>query len=671
LQRIGIILILLLSFLLHFARLGQEGLANLYYAAGVKSMMMNWHNFFFVSFDPGGFITIDKPPLGFWLQTITAEVLGFRGWSIILPQALGGVISVYLIYVLVKRYHGAWAGLMSALVLALTPIFVAASRNNTIDVLLVMTLLFSVLVFLPATEELNLKKLLLAFFLIGVGFNIKSLEAYMILPTFYITYLFAKYGNFKKKTIHLFAATLVLIATSLPWFIAVDSISPEDRPYVGSSETNSELELATGYNGLGHFLGYGIRRPGGQGQMRTPISPSSPNGLPLGVNTQNLAPSDSQGLPSPNNSSNPPNMQPFGNRRQLGGETGQPGPFRLFNHQMGGQISWLLPFALIGIVVAIYQLRRKTLPAQSRMKMLFWSCWLIPEMVFFSIAQGAHRYYLVMMAPAIAALVGISYRTLSAWLMDGGKKRYLLSLTLLMTIGMQALIIAGYSEWRPWMLPTVIGGGILATLMLGWQATRGKMREDKFNRLVVIGGVISLLIAPFAWSLTPALYGSGNAAFPFAGPDLNPQSSQANMPGSGFNLAARFMGTDTSKLENLLMSHRNGEKYIVAVPNAHLAAPIVLSTGQPVMTYGGFMGSEKILSGARLEELVASGEVRYIIISATNSQQPEVDAWVRSHGVPVPDAEWQTSEQVNAALNGVPNNARRMPMRLYELNSDK
>jgi len=233
------------------------------------------------------------------------------------------------------------------------------------------------------------------------------------------------------------------------------------------------------------------------------------------------------------------------------------------------------------------------------------------------------------------------------------------------------LIIAGYSEWRPWMLPTVIGGGILATLMLGWQATRGKMREDKFNRLVVIGGVISLLIAPFAWSLTPALYGSGNAAFPFAGPDLNPQSSQANMPGSGFNLAARFMGTDTSKLENLLMSHRNGEKYIVAVPNAHLAAPIVLSTGQPVMTYGGFMGSEKILSGARLEELVASGEVRYIIISATNSQQPEVDAWVRSHGVPVPDAEWQTSEQVNAALNGVPNNARRMPMRLYELNSDK
>lgn len=652
-QRIRIVLILLLSFFLHFSRLGQEGLANLYYAAGVKSMLMNWHNFFFVSFDPGGFITIDKPPLGFWLQTISAKIFGFQGWSIILPQALGGVISVYLIYVIVKRYHGEWAGLIAALVLALTPIFVAASRNNTIDILLVMTLLFAVLVFLQAVEELSLKKLLFAFFLIGVGFNIKSLEAFMTLPTFYITYLLGQNRRFKTKVVHLLMATLVLIASSLPWFATVDSIPPEDRPYVGSSETNSELELATGYNGLGHFLGYGIRTPGRQGQTRNPISLRSQDGTLPGVNVPNLAPSTGSGFSS-------------GNVRQLGGETGLPGPFRLFNHQLGGQISWLVPFALIGIVIALYQFRRQALPEKSRIKMLFWGCWLIPEMVFFSIAQGAHRYYLVMMAPAIAALVGISYVTLANWFTSKGKRRYLLPIALLVTIGVQVLIIAGYNEWRSWMLPVVIGVGLLAVLLLGRQAVRGKAQQNKFHQGMVAVGVISLLIAPFAWSLTPVLYGSGNAAFPFAGPDLDPQLRQSNMPVGVLNLSGRF-SVDTGKLENFLVSHRNGEKYVVAVPNAHIASPIILDLEQPVITYGGFMGSEKILNAEKLEKLVASGQVRYILIGSANGQQPDVEEWVISHGILVPDAEWQMlPEQENVAQNGVSNSMRRMPMRLYE-----
>ena len=634
-KRIGIVLIVLLSTILHFANLAQEGMANLYYAAGVKSMMMNWHNLFFVSSDPGGFITIDKPPLGFWLQTLSAKIFGFHGWSIILPQALGGVISVYLIYVLVKRYHGEWAGLLSALVLALTPIFVAASRNNTIDVLLVTTLLFSVRVFLPATEELSLKKLLLAFFLIGVGFNIKSLEAFMILPAFYITYFFTQQGQFKRKAVHLLVATMVLIVSSSPWFIAVDSISPAERPYVGSSENNSEFELATGYNGLGHFLGNGIRRPGTQGRVGNP-------GRPALSNVQS------------------------GNMRQNGGETGLPGPFRLFNHQMGGQISWLLPFALIGLAFAIYQIRRNGLPERSRMKVLFWGCWLIPQIIFFSIAQGTHRYYLVMMAPGIAALVGISYSILvDWWSTSAGKSRYLLPGAIILTIGVQCFIIAEYNEWRSWMLPTVIGVGIIATFLLGWKAETRKVQVDRGNYVGVIIGISSILIAPFFWSLTPVLYGSGNAAFPFAGPDLNPQSRQSDVQGVA-NFTGWFGSTDTSKLENFLMPHRRGEKYIVAVPNAHLASPIILNTGQPVMTYGGFMGSEKILNGEKLEELVASGQVRYIMISVANSQQPDIDAWVIAHGVLVPEIEWKEPEQVNTVSNGMPGWRRNMSTKLYD-----
>lgn len=640
LRQIGIILIVILSFFLNFFWLGQEGLANLYYAAGVKSMMMNWHNFFFVSSDPGGFITIDKPPLGFWLQTISAKIFGFQGWSIILPQALGGVISVYLIYILVKRYHGEWAGLIAALVMAITPILVAASRNNTIDVLLVTTILFSVLVFLPAAEELSLKKLLLAFFLIGVGFNIKSLEAFMILPAFYITYLFTQQGQFKKKAAQLFVATFVLLVSCLPWFIAVDSVSPENRPYVGSSATNSELELATGYNGLSHFLGSGTKIPGRSGQALN------------------------QGRPMTQNGVNMPNVAAAGHMRQQGGETGLAGPLRLFNHQMGGQISWLLPFALIGLAVALYQNRRQVVAEKIKMKLFFWGGWLIPQAVFFSIAQGAHRYYLVMMAPAIAALVGISYSTLANWLTGTGKKRYLLPGALIATIGVQVFIISGYNEWRLWMMPLVSGVGILAFILLVWQIKSDRIHQNKYHPIVIVVGIISLLIAPCAWSLTPMLYGSGNAAFPFAGPDLKTQLGESNRSGGLVNLSGRFT-VDTAKLENFLMSHRNREQYIVAVPNAHIASPIILGTGEPVITYGGFMGSEKILDKERLENLVRNGQVRYILLGSANGQQADVDEWVGVHGILVPDSEWQTKSQLEASVqNGGPN--LRIPMHLYD-----
>jgi len=637
LRKTRIALILLLSFSLHFTYLNQVGFANLYYAAGVKSMMMNWHNFFFVSSDPSGFISIDKPPLGFWIQTLSTKIFGFHGWSLILPQGLAGVISVYLIYVLVKKYYQTSAGLIAGLSLALTPIFVAASRNNTIDVLLVMTMLFAALVFLPTKEELECKKLLFSFFIIGLGFNIKSLEAFLVLPAFYITYLFAQQGNFKKKCLHLLMATLVFIITALPWFITVDSISPDERPYVGSSQTNSEFELATGYNGLGHFLGHGPRRPG-----------QTPGNTP----------------PSGNAVTSSNTRQPGG----MVGETGTAGLFRLFNRQVGGQISWLLPLALIGILISFYQARKGQLSKNGRIAVLFWSCWLIPEMVFFSIAQGFHRYYLVMMAPGVAALSGISCSLLTHWFTNGNRKRYMVLAAFVLTISSQVWIITQYTQWRYWMLSIVIGIGLLAILILTFLARSPRETISKYKQLSVWTCAISLFIAPFAWSLTPALYGAGNPAFPFAGPDLNPQLRERDIPGVMPNFSGQMMGVDTNKLVAFLINHKSVEKYLVAVPNAHVASPIILDTGEPVITYGGFMGAEKILNADEIEQLVKSGQLRYILAGSSieSSQQPEIDSWVLAHGVPVPDSEWKTAEESDPALNSPFNSTKRTPLRLYD-----
>src|SRR3954451_8009785 len=226
---------------LDFIGLANEGYANEYYAAAVKSMLQSWHNFFFNSFDPGGFVTIDKPPVGFWLQTLSATLFGFHGWSILLPQALAGVLSVALLWHLVRRAWGPLAGLVAALALALTPISVVTNRNNTIDSLLVLTLLGAAWAVTRAVESGRhpLRWLLLGGVLVGVGFNIKMLEAYLALPALWLAYLLAARSRWLVRAGHLALATVVMLAVSLSCAIRLDLTRPPQRPYVGTSQTNS------------------------------------------------------------------------------------------------------------------------------------------------------------------------------------------------------------------------------------------------------------------------------------------------------------------------------------------------------------------------------------------------------------------------------------------------
>ncbi|MEJ7816902.1 MAG: glycosyltransferase family 39 protein, partial [Rubrobacter sp.] len=248
-HRLALAAILLLSAFLNLFRLTNEGYGIIYYAAAIKDMLASWHNFFFVSFD-AGFVSVDKPPLGLWIQAASAYLLGFSGLSVLLPQALAGILCVALLYLLVHRAFGPVAALVAALTLAVTPISVATSRNNTMDMLLVLTVLLAAWAFIHAAESGRLRWLLVGAVVVGLGFNIKMLEAYLVLPAFYLLYMVAAPVSWRRRIVHLGVATVVLLVVSLSWAVVVDLTPATQRPYVGSTSDDTVTDLILGYNGL-------------------------------------------------------------------------------------------------------------------------------------------------------------------------------------------------------------------------------------------------------------------------------------------------------------------------------------------------------------------------------------------------------------------------------------
>ncbi len=663
-DKIWLLVVLLLAAIMNIYRITQEGFANLYYAASVKSMLMNTHNFFFVSFDPGGFISVDKPPLGFWLQTASARIFGFYGWSIILPQALAGIISVAITHSLVKRHWGSKAGLLAAFSLAVTPIAVAANRNNTIDSLLTMTVLFAAWAMVAAIERAETKWLYLSMLILGLGYNIKTLEAFLVLPALWLVYLAAGHHSVKYRLLNLAGATMLLLAVALSWSVIVDLTPEQERPYVGSSETNSELELATGYNGLMHFLGKGIQIPG--------VDPNAPRKLGTG-NRGRIAPAPTGSDPAGGPGTPGPMPMPDSSGKQGSGgmgmfsfsfETGNPGVLRLFQRQIGGQISWLLPLGLFGLIISVMQRRSDDSPngRSKAISLLLWGGWLLPQLIFFSIAVDYHRYYLVMMAPALAALVGIGLKELFDIFQSDRRNHWLIPFALTLNLTVEAAIIWQFDEWRSWMLPLLGGSCIIALILL-----LIALKKPIFLRMSMAIAVITMFIPQVIWALTPIVYG-GSSILPYAGPDLSPKVAQRNVRGMAIpKLPTNERNSDTIKLERFLLNNSHREQFILAVSSANEASQIILDTGQAVMAVGGFMGMEKILTAADFEQMVNKGKVRYIMVSPMfANSQPELYTWVTSHGKIVPSELWQdpqpdiTDPQPPSSNRGAMNRTRQL-----------
>jgi 4-amino-4-deoxy-L-arabinose transferase-like glycosyltransferase len=654
------------SFLLNFLKIGKEGFGDKYYAAAVKSMMTSWHNFFFASFDPGGFVTVDKPALGLWLQTLSASIFGFKGWALILPQALAGALAVGILYVLIKKAFGVAAGLYAALVLAVTPISVAASRTNQFESLVVLALLLAAWAAMIATERSSLKWLLVSMALIGLGFNIKMLAAFTVVPAFVFLYFLGSRLKFWKKVGHLAVATIILLAVSLSWALMID-LTPEDkRPYIGGSRTNSMIELAAGYNGINRLVPQWLRRGPRPRFMGVGVGPP-------GSGQTNIKPPANMTTPLTAQGSITPALKP-GMMRSGGGpfgfEAGQAGVLRLFNRQMAGQISWLIVFGLIGTCVAVSRLKRSLFKDQRSQAVLLWLAWFFSLAAYFSMAGFFHRYYLALIAPAIAALCGISVSELRQSYLEKGLRKWVLPLAILATVAIQAAILIPYPAWGNWLAPLILVMSLISFFILVITRTSPSPKLLLQETALTLG-LAGMLIIPTAWSLTPMAYGE-SAAMPFAGPDLSRSqvnNSRPNMMGPlrmGMNVELR-----TTKLVEYLKKNRKEEKFLLAVPNARQAWDIIIETGAPVMAMGGFMGADKILTVEKIERMVKNGDIRYFLVPKMpetpagfrplrpggmlgmrgmfggEGAQPEINHWIEDHGTPVPDEAWKEEADLN------------------------
>lgn len=624
LPALAIIAIMILSATLHFWNIDSIGDSNQYYTAAVESMTQSWHNFFYAAAEPGGSVTVDKPPLGLQIETLFALILGVSGFSTVLPNILAGILSVPLIYHLVKKHFGVVAGLVAALVVATTPVVFAADRNNTQDGLLTFVLLLAAWAFIKAVESGKARWLFLGAAIVGLGFNIKMLQAFLPVPAFFALYFLGAKTGWLKKIGLTFAALAIMAAVSLSWALVVDSVPASERPFIGSSGDNTVMGLITGHNGTSRlFSGRGLN--GQTPPFNAPAGQPAPDGFNSNASPDNPVPPDG----------NQNGGTPFSS------ETGSPGVFRFFQSPLGAEMSWLLPFALFSLVVIALQSKIK-LPVESgaHLGLLLWGGWLMTCVVFFSMVSGIfHAYYVVMLAPALGAVVGGGFGYLWQKQSEHAASGWWLTLGVAATVAFQMFLAWQYGVnefWMPLAFVLVALGAI--ALFVSLFRSSPILPRSAFSLLLS-----ALLIIPLAWSaLTvtdgndsnlPAAYGVGGRAG---------DARRANVAAP-----AQSQGGDASdSLLDYLEANTVGIKYLVAVESSQVGARYVIATGRPVLYMGGFNGGDDVVSADDLAQMVANGELRFVLsaggMGGRNNKQ-DVVRWLQSSCSVVNDFSQQTA----------------------------
>ncbi len=548
--------LLVATAVLHLWDLSVNGWGNAFYAGAVQSMTRSGEAFFFGGADAGGIITVDKPPASLWVMAASAEVFGLSSWSLLVPQALMGVGTVALVHAAVRRTSGPGAALVAGVVMALTPVAVLMFRFDNPDALLVLLLAGAAYAVVRAVEAAGTRWLLLAGALIGFAFLTKTAQALLVVPGLALAYLWAAPTGLGRRIRQLLAAGLTVVVSGGWWFVVVDLWPAADRPYIGGSTTNSALELALGYNGLGRLFGAGA--DGGAG-----------GGFPGGG-------------------------APFGGGAGLG---------RLFSTAVGGQIAWLLPAALVLLAAGLLLTRRAPRTDAVRASLLLWGGWTLVTAAVLSLMSGIfHEYYTVALAPGIAALVGVGGAELWRRREHPGARAAL------------AAVTAGSAVWAAVLLlrtPDLAPGLAWATAALGTAAAAALLVGRRRAAVAgLVAGVVAASLGPAAYAVD-TVSSARTGSIVLAGPATTGPGGGTGGPGGPGGV-----GPASTDVELVALLQAAGTTWSAATPSTAASAQLALDSGTDVIGIGGFSGSDPAPTLEQFQALVAAGQVRYYVAGA-------------------------------------------------------
>ena len=603
-----------LAGVLNLWNLSINGWANTYYAAAVKSMSSSWHDFLFASLDKSGLMTVDKPPLALWVQALSARVFGFNSLSILVPQAVMGIVAVGLVYDIVRRRFGRVAGFVGGLAMATTPIAVAVARHNNPDELLVLLTVAAIWFALRAIETGRTRHLIWCGVFVGLGFETKMGVALMVVPAIALAYFWVGPAGRGRAVRQLLAGGVSLAVVGLAWPVLVTLTPAADRPWISGTSDNSIWSLIFGYNGLGRVAG----------QAGGPQAFGGGGGGGGGGGA--------------------------GGGALFGGATG---PFRLLQSGLGDQAGWLLGLAVVTAVglVVVSRLRRRD-PNTGFVIVVGGS--LLTAGIVFSFASGIfHPYYVSYLAPFIAALVGAG----AGMMLSGGRRsRIFAPLAIAGGAVTELVVLGGIGGSLAWAVPLVVAVSIACAVALALNVPR------RARTVAVAVALAALLAAPATWA-AETLGHATSSTFPAGGPASasvggpgggGPGGGRGNPfaggsprfggfpgagaggtfsggpPGGGFGAAggasAGFRGSagggpggfggDTNTLNAVIrytQSHGGGT---IGVESQSSAATEILSSNANIAGLGGFSGRESSVTASWIAQEVSSGHLRWIMASS-------------------------------------------------------
>jgi 4-amino-4-deoxy-L-arabinose transferase-like glycosyltransferase len=592
--RPALLALLAAAALLYLWGLGASGYANAFYSAAVQAGTRSWKAMFFGSSDASSFITVDKPPAALWPAVLAARVFGLNAWTLLVPQAVAGVATTGVLYATVRRWFSPGAGLLAGAVLVLTPVATLMFRFNNPDALLTLLLALGAYATVRALERGRTGWLVMAATCVGFGFLTKMLQALLVVPVFALVYLVAAPVPLRRRIGQLVAAGVALLVSAGWWVAIVELIPAADRPYIGGSRNNSVLDLIFGYNGFGRITGNETGSVGG------------------------------------------------------GNGWGPTGWGRMLESDIGGQVAWLLPAALLLLAVGLWVTRRAHHTDRTRAAFLLWGGWLLVTGLVFSFMRGIfHPYYTVALAPAIGALVGMG-----AWVLWRHRRWPWARLTLAGAVALTGVwsfaLLRRTPEWHPWLGPLVLIAGLGVAALLG--ALQGLRRAEV--AAVVTAALLVALIGPAAYALDTAVtphsgaipsagpavmagFGPGGGrgfggrfgqfGTPFGGPGFGGFGGGAGGfggrggfggqggPGGGSLGGLLDAGRPSAELVGLLQQDSQDYTWVAAAIGSNSAAGIQLATGDPVMAIGGFNGTDPAPTLEQFQQYVSKGRIHYFI----------------------------------------------------------